>query len=56
MDDAPSRALAYALWDSRHTEKMVYPEDVDKHVAEADRVRRWLRVHGYALRKLKRKS
>jgi hypothetical protein len=54
--DAPTIALAYALWDSRHSVRLEHPEDVADHEAEAREVRRWLKVHGYDLKRVKRQK
>lgn len=51
---APEAALAYALWDSRHSEKLTHPDDVEAHLAEAREVMRWLRIHGAHVRMSKR--
>lgn len=50
-----SWALAYALWDSRHSVRLEYPEDFDKYLVEAEEVRRWLKLHGFDLKETRKK-
>lgn len=50
LNSHASWALAYALWDSRHSVKLEYPEDFDKYLKEAEEIRRWLNLHGFDLK------
>jgi hypothetical protein len=44
-------ALAYAIWDSENSVRMIKPADIDRHIARAIEVKRWLVIHGHVIRK-----
>lgn len=48
-DEAADAALAYALWDSENTVRMPAP-CIQEHIARAQSVRHWLRLHGHEVR------
>lgn len=56
MADPRDAALAYAIWDSENSVKMVHSDDIERHMAQAKSVRYWLEVHGYSLRRKPKRS
>lgn len=42
-------ALAYALWDSENSVRMVKPDDANEHIARAKTVRYFLKLHRYRI-------
>lgn len=49
-------AVAYALWDTFHTEKMIDPDDVNAHILYAQGFREWLRKNGYTITKIRKRK